>query len=966
MSILNLGSVNFKSSTNDTDFYVSSIVESKSGFFTPRLITDSNDVDNFYGDFEYSSMYKSLIANNIPVLLLPVLTNVSEYNRCSLRLNSGIYPICNPKYKKRYKHISLGEIKITPFEWSELDVDNSITIHTGMPFYPKLAVNIQNPGLHYSTKYWMENGESVVKVTFPNPISGSITIESFPQIDTDSNYVKIIDFTGPLTIPYSDSVIPEVVVTDLNGNYVGPYVRVTGTELNIEVLNSSDWYQAHIRMIPSNLYINKPAVSLTTPIYHGLRHDPVFRVQMNGVQIDHQVTYIDDNTAFVHVSDNNGVSIIYNIITPNSTFNWRRLYSEEFTFNNIIDLSNIPYSELVNATKYNYFIIKLDSGKYLIQSNNTLRPTTLTSNYFDFFYTLNGNDHREVCKNLRDYLVSVQTGSSTCSNLQDLIESFLLDEMSNLGVPDSIDDFNDNWKLRVLEDSYSTDFWVASNNEVYNILYNAFQQVTSIQTDFMLQLRTILDSLSIPNDKLVIDQELPSQMLNHYEFENIHISQSFNLTQDRMSSLTENNKLVSFFSKIKGAKGKSITIDIKKGQIEPDTYQITISSGSIIEIYDVYCGLSPKPPSLDDYITLYDIGIRSELVLVEVYDYELMSGELIAQQDFDLFKGENEVFDPNRVRYIELFEGTWNLDRVIEEEYGYEDVRRSMEILSGSGWYPDLHLVTNLRFSSYENQMYLYNILRLIKGGENLPAYPSDGFTIDDTLYSQALINLSADNVANLDLVDENNRILYFYGDILMNEIKYPMFYPYLLNIINSEYLRSPSIHLISDIFSFKVGNAVLYNNQLRKIYWRLNDEVRLESTNGLHIPGNVNISDLSSIDKLLDEKYINYLEYNNLQYFYKDLVERYGQPSKFILQFITSKISRECYSNRSGLINAPNHRLNEILGGIVRKLTNLLPYISSLGYTYETNENTLNIRFTTRIKGITNKYFTINFIINN
>jgi len=966
MSILNLGSVNFKSSTNDTDFYVSSIVESKSGFFTPRLITDSNDVDNFYGDFEYSSMYKSLIANNIPVLLLPVLTNVSEYNRCSLRLNSGIYPICNPKYKKRYKHISLGEIKITPFEWSELDVDNSITIHTGMPFYPKLAVNIQNPGLHYSTKYWMENGESVVKVTFPNPISGSITIESFPQIDTDSNYVKIIDFTGPLTIPYSDSVIPEVVVTDLNGNYVGPYVRVTGTELNIEVLNSSDWYQAHIRMIPSNLYINKPAVSLTTPIYHGLRHDPVFRVQMNGVQIDHQVTYIDDNTAFVHVSDNNGVSIIYNIITPNSTFNWRRLYSEEFTFNNIIDLSNIPYSELVNATKYNYFIIKLDSGKYLIQSNNTLRPTTLTSNYFDFFYTLNGNDHREVCKNLRDYLVSVQTGSSTCSNLQDLIESFLLDEISNLGVPDSIDDFNDNWKLRVLEDSYSTDFWVASNNEVYNILYNAFQQVTSIQTDFMLQLRTILDSLSIPNDKLVIDQELPSQMLNHYEFENIHISQSFNLTQDRMSSLTENNKLVSFFSKIKGAKGKSITIDIKKGQIEPDTYQITISSGSIIEIYDVYCGLSPKPPSLDDYITLYDIGIRSELVLVEVYDYELMSGELIAQQDFDLFKGENEVFDPNRVRYIELFEGTWNLDRVIEEEYGYEDVRRSMEILSGSGWYPDLHLVTNLRFSSYENQMYLYNILRLIKGGENLPAYPSDGFTIDDTLYSQALINLSADNVANLDLVDENNRILYFYGDILMNEIKYPMFYPYLLNIINSEYLRSPSIHLISDIFSFKVGNAVLYNNQLRKIYWRLNDEVRLESTNGLHIPGNVNISDLSSIDKLLDEKYINYLEYNNLQYFYKDLVERYGQPSKFILQFITSKISRECYSNRSGLINAPNHRLNEILGGIVRKLTNLLPYISSLGYTYETNENTLNIRFTTRIKGITNKYFTINFIINN
>jgi len=965
MSILNLGSVNFKSSTNDTDFYVSSIVESKSGFFTPRLITDSNDVDNFYGDFEYSSMYKSLIANNIPVLLLPVLTNVSEYNRCSLRLNSGIYPICNPKYKKRYKHISLGEIKITPFEWSELDVDNSITIHTGMPFYPKLAVNIQNPGLHYSTKYWMENGESVVKVTFPNPISGSITIESFPQIDTDSNYVKIIDFTGLLTIPYSDSVIPEVVVTDLNGNYVSPYVRVTGTELNIEVLNSSDWYQAHIRMIPSNLYINKPAVYLTTPIYHGLRHDPVFRVQMNGVQIDHQVTYIDDNTAFVHVSDNNGVSIIYNIITPNSTFNWRRLYSEEFTFNNIIDLSNIPYSELVNATKYNYFIIKLDSGKYLIQSNNTLRPTTLTSNYFDFFYTLNGNDHREVCKNLRDYLVLVQTGSSTCSNLQDLIESFLLDEISNLGVPDSIDDFNDNWKLRVLEDSYSTDFWVASNNEVYNILYNAFQQVTSIQTDFMLQLRTILDSLSIPNDKLVIDQELPSQMLNHYEFENIHISQSFNLTQDRMSSLTENNKLVSFFSKIKGAKGKSITIDIKKGQI-PDTYQITISSGSIIEIYDVYCGLSPKPPSLDDYITLYDIGIRSELVLVEVYDYELMSGELIAQQDFDLFKGENEVFDPNRVRYIELFEGTWNLDRVIEEEYGYEDVRRSMEILSGSGWYPDLHLVTNLRFSSYENQMYLYNILRLIKGSENLPAYPSDGFTIDDTLYSQALINLSADNVANLDLVDENNRILYFYGDILMNEIKYPMFYPYLLNIINSEYLRSPSIHLISDIFSFKVGNAVLYNNQLRKIYWRLNDEVRLESTNGLHIPGNVNISDLSSIDKLLDEKYINYLEYNNLQYFYKDLVERYGQPSKFILQFITSKISRECYSNRSGLINAPNHRLNEILGGMVRKLTNLLPYMSSLGYTYETNENTLNIRFTTRIKGITNKYFTINFIINN
>ena len=79
MSIVSLNSIRTNSGSNQDDFYVSMLIDSKSGFLVPKLVRSTEDVDSFYGDFSYSEMVKGFIREGIPVLLLPYITPTSKY-----------------------------------------------------------------------------------------------------------------------------------------------------------------------------------------------------------------------------------------------------------------------------------------------------------------------------------------------------------------------------------------------------------------------------------------------------------------------------------------------------------------------------------------------------------------------------------------------------------------------------------------------------------------------------------------------------------------------------------------------------------------------------------------------------------------------------------------------------------------------------------------------------------------------
>lgn len=115
MSIISLGSVFTNLKANQTDYYIGSIINSESGFLIPKVINSIEDLDAFYGKFDYSEMYKSFIQNNIPICLLPIVTPLSNYNRSSLRISNGPIQVSRPKYQKDYAHRPIGNLHMISF-----------------------------------------------------------------------------------------------------------------------------------------------------------------------------------------------------------------------------------------------------------------------------------------------------------------------------------------------------------------------------------------------------------------------------------------------------------------------------------------------------------------------------------------------------------------------------------------------------------------------------------------------------------------------------------------------------------------------------------------------------------------------------------------------------------------------------------------------------------------------------------
>lgn len=492
-------------------------------------------------------------------------------------------------------------------------------------------------------------------------------------------------------------------------------------------------------------------------------------------------------------------------------------------------------------------------------------------------------------------------------------------------------------------------------------------------TDARVSIDELLDSVVTKDDlingintssefdtyKILINYQRPATLLNFSNIDGARFYSCFNSEQDILSDLTEEDKVIEIYSKIKGCQGKNIRIEIEKDESIKYHYYITVQLGSIIEEFNVYTVKTSEMPNEAMDVRL--ISGHSDLIDLVVYDYKLSNGKLIPQLNFIEY-APNETFDANNVIDIELPIGEFYLSRTCDEYSDYEDYQNTLESLSESGYYPDLFLSTVL-FKDNQLQQ-LKDIYSYIRGSEE----DTIGGCCSQGVYSQALVKLEwwyMQNMSEDKLIDANNRMLYFYDDVEVNDIQLPSYQSYIMDIFNGQVLRIPAEKVLADKTDIKVGNAVNYNGQPYLLKSITADKVMIESADGDII--GVSYKDIKSISEILDSFKINYLNYNNLYYYYTNLHEKNNQPSLFISQFTCSKISRGVYDWGRGLVSSNQSTLNQVMQNIVTRLLNCVSYVESINYDIEIDSvnRTALISITTYMSYLINKQFTINFLLN-
>ena len=1013
MSEVKLQSVGTVSRAYYPDFYVGSVVDSDSGYLIPKLITDTEHLDTYFDEFPYKEMYRKLIYNNIPVCLLPTITRESKYNKCSLRLSNGNVTVSHPKIGKEYRYVSLSNLFHYVFSKNEVLNSLSYTIQHSLKFYPKIVV--ESGGEEVKPRRIYKDGS--ITLLFNEAISGSVWIESIPQIESDPDFIKIdrfgklgLNITPKYELEINNKVIPEIVVTidegPRKGEAVETYIKIEEVSGINKVTVSPKVplfdvrYRIDIRIVPSGLLITRNAITETN-IYHNSNRFPLFKFDRNGEESWGKVEYRTPNYAVITVSDPDGVLIRYNIINANKDFNLNLLNTHQMVFNLLVDFTEVPYESLVKRGSLNdpsnFLIIDTANEQCLVASGEW---HGVTSNYYNtnaVYYFEDGSgatDEEKKEDTLTKFKIWFNNRySNSCSNLEDQMDNFVNRFFLKNGLP-YVDQFGkqpfiSDWKDLFIEEAYKWDFWINTNETVVEyfrkVLDKYDENVLVSESDMISE----IGKLKLRNDKLLIEYANPVQNLNHYRFDGVRVTDSYNLTQDKLCDFTERDKVVDIFSKIKGKSGSRIYVDITPIKNYDGVYEIIVSNGVITENYNVRLYDVGDIPI--DTIYISDINKLSELVDIYLYDYWVQN-KLIDSMYFDEGK-YGEPYNTNNLRkksYLKLPTGRFYLDRNLEETITIESRRNSLEIFKSSDWYPDLFLVDSLP----DSLRYPKYILDLVRWKEDN----------DESIYSQALIKLNNYQLGkdwfrqDGYLTSEENRMIYFYEDMEMDGIDYPSYYPYIINIINQKYLDLPNGKVLYDPFRDEIGNNLLLgkygeinigNRIVKKVgnyrkllcksvdiknkvtEYYLHGEISDDNSKFNVLPSsesNMVIETLnigSNLKEFLKDKHINYLDLDNLKYFYRTILETPGQRSIFIVQFILSKYTREIFSSKGELIGMNIENIRRKLESINSKCLRILPLVSTSKVSVTQNElNKINVTYTIILSTITNREYRLNYIL--
>ena len=353
-------------------------------------------------------------------------------------------------------------------------------------------------------------------------------------------------------------------------------------------------------------------------------------------------------------------------------------------------------------------------------------------------------------------------------------------------------------------------------------------------------------------------------------------------------------ELYRFESKTVGNCGENIKISIRKldtYEEEGEQFTVSISRYGYLEVFEGSFVGSPGIERLDNIITR-----NSKLVKFQIVGQPEESGWI--EGDWELL-GSEEIEESNR-------DYKYSLNVLTEKEEVYPDF-----ILI-----PDKNLYT-------------------------------DKFILDtcERLNCQALVCNSGGNFeTNLYRSDLDNRLMYFYGNLLANYNRRPSYSIFLNNLLELDnYLPTDA-----NVF-YPLG------------YTSIEKEIR-ESLN-------LNEDDIVDVEQLAEQYRFNYLLQNNYQYYYPTYRSGKNYNTTPLVRFVISKITRELEKVKWRIIGEKVHKVTaELIEKSLRNIQNRFSIIRSISLdSFEIDEHTgkLEASITTRLSDLISSDVSFNIILN-
>lgn len=428
------------------------------------------------------------------------------------------------------------------------------------------------------------------------------------------------------------------------------------------------------------------------------------------------------------------------------------------------------------------------------------------------------------------------------------------------------------------------------------------------------------------------EKPVPYYLTNHLEGLKVDTSSAY--TERVLSFLTEDSRLVDFYSRIKGPKANKTWVSIERYTLLENSYVIRIWTEEYEELYYINTDLSVDLTTLGQgFSRIQKIDEESKLVSLKIYDYKLSTGEKIDKRDFD----NREPFIPytdytthGELRVYNLFPNEQynsillQLGGAVDESPTFKSRLNNLKEFDSYEYFPDFFL---------EDLFIKEDLWKGLKV-DDFQTYLDTLFNYTVNHYSQALVDFSStflNEGYKLDTTYKQSRFLRFYGTLKQENETVCCFFPYIINFVNNDFL---------DI----IETEILYQltDEKDEYFRELTEELRTS----------------------LIKQRINFIDYDNIRYFYTNIREPLLDPS-FIIRFCISKLSREVKENDAQLIACPINKLNNRIQAIVDKVKRLIPLISVLNYKFTKDNHLLNLEFSMTLPKIVNQTFVLNITLN-
>lgn len=359
-----------------------------------------------------------------------------------------------------------------------------------------------------------------------------------------------------------------------------------------------------------------------------------------------------------------------------------------------------------------------------------------------------------------------------------------------------------------------------------------------------------------------------------YNLPGLNLDINMKKTQDILSEGCENIKQLEFYSKIIGVNEENIKVKIENlPYYIGSKYRITISIFDYEEVYEV--NLNDIPDKNGEIHPLETtINKSSRLVRCHL---------------------------PDRINPLPT--GEWELKGAVTEEYTYVERRSSLEVLLESEIVDDVLIIDDLELWKSGDKISkddLELFLEYSRNKDNQSLITNKSYKYLDEEGTEKRYDQFRYN-----LIDDDNRLVYFYNDMTYLGYWRPSYYVFLNG-------------LLTDIYSAE---------SLRIKYELPSDDVMT----------------------IMKENKCNYLVYNNHYYYYQDYFDENSEGNynvEIITRFIISKVGRDFRRNKWKIISHQGYNRIRESNNIIDKLLSRYSIIRSLEIvSTEDQDNTFYIR---------------------